>query len=594
MPSSSSDKNFFPQELRKYSEVCLALDEKNDNKILITSTQTNHKEIHNKLKLYNQGYAKRDVVFLKNPPTMINGLPQGIHGDIYEVSTDSDEIEHTKIVGNGYCGLVTAIVAKGIFDDSFISTEFIDEKKDPKDLKQEFYDDWERILAICPDETKNNVRDLRSNNASRKSWLYDTILEIINHGIRDKNNFPIRIGEENFGRSPHSERKIAFLKHLSQASDANFLNAIQNGLGGISLQDLLSGSDTMNPNESKLCLDVLTKFTRLLGKQKNTVGSGANINQEAVFNFYNLMAEAIEGSNFNHKELKSCIEKEKIIKSLQDSFNTYFELKKEEISQENKKLYQSIKAVTRECLLEKLSDPIEEQKKSFFKRINLKSEDDPQYYYKELKTVSDKFDKEDGFKSKISQLEEIALSNALIKEDYCFLIRNDNNFLEAMLPDSNQLKPQFSFDGWGKKIEFSDYKITIEGQEVDQINFTKNDGSKEDIVKKLYEDYQGDPKRFQLGVIDFFRNADEVELVYKDNSVDNLEQGSKKKLKYVNGKDEVQEVKDDDRQEKEKIDYFKIKLDAYLKPQQTQSPNSHVRSPQSQGSNPQRNGCSQS
>jgi hypothetical protein len=581
MSPSPSDKKFFPEELRRYSEVCKELDKSDDNKIFITSTQLLYKEIHKSLKFYNQGCKKRGVVILKNPPKPVNGLSipsQGTHWDIHQASTDSDDIQHTRIIGNGYCALVTAIVAKGIFDDQFDSNEFIDSLTNPKDLKNEFYNNWKRILDICPDEIKDDVKALMNSGASSETWLDDdVILKIINHNIKNPNNLPTPIFENSFLRSAHFERKIAFLRHSNQADDDEFLNMIKNGLGGITLGELLSGSGEMNADELKLYFDVLKQLTKLLNVPTNKIGVN-QINPEAVINFYNLMPEAILELNLNEK---NCIKEEEKIKLLQDSFNAYFESEKTDASEENKKKYQSQKNTTRERLLEKLSDPIKKQKESFLKKITKKVDEDKDkdkdkdYYYILLKDASDKFggNDKDDFKSKISKLENTKLNNHMLDDVYRFLLRNDSTFLEAMLPDSNQLKPQFSFSGWGKKIEFSDCKITFGGNEVVGIYDGNEEEVKENIISKLCKDYQGDPKRFQLGVIDFFRNTKSAELVYDDKTLLILEEKNKKMFKYnlVDGRDEFQVVENDDRQkeeeEKKEINHFKTRLDAYLNPQ---------------------------
>jgi hypothetical protein len=111
-----------------------------------------------------------------------------------------------------------------------------------------------------------------------------------------------------------------------------------------------------------------------------------------------------------------------------------------------------------------------------------------------------------------------------LKPSFAFLARRDPDFIPAIIPEILQLKPKIAFKGWGKKIEFKDGKILINDQEVKEI---KNDQDV-DVIKELRKDFlqdfsQKDHPLFKHAVIDFFRNADKVTLVYSDDKKQNEE-----------------------------------------------------------------------
>ncbi len=151
--------------------------------------------------------------------------------------------------------------------------------------------------------------------------------------------------------------------------------------------------------------------------------------------------------------------------------------------------------------------------------------------------------KSDSFKDRIIKLSE---SKHPFSQEFCdafdFLYANDKeNFIIAMTPDNFQLKPKGPFEGWGLNAVFKGMDLTIEGKEVSQIFDIKG----KDILSELKKDpyYQDKPKLFAQAVVYFFRREGrDVQLVYNDNSKQDLSQ-NQKKLKKI-AKDKVEDCND--------------------------------------------------
>ncbi len=578
----------FPQALKKYSPIQSLL---NSNKtaeghplkpiVVILSgdpsqvgVPTLEKSLREIKEHVESSGEKREqkIIFIRNT---------GDHWTVHERSTANNHATDHRINGNGYCGLTSAIVASELINGQplpeqgspasifkneggcfNILTEHDNsvgiENKDVL-LKSCFGDSSELEEGSLKKLAHDAVVKLIDNNGASSIdkvdengnpvikdekkvpdylWLSDLqIMEVIKHRSKNKFVYLEENCHESLPRTPHFERKVAFLKYLDspgiKISDFDKLDEL-------TLSELLFDSrdkSKYDPDRVKLCLKVLNKFIDEIAPEK------VEEKKEKLLDFYKLMEDVSRNA-----ETWTVSMDDEFLK-IQKKFDSLGNLltDEEEYERLNKDIKNNLEA--------KSASILSDQKKIFLKELKEnKSTEDLQEFQDFLK---EEFDpkKKDTFKDRINKLLENAFSfndepllfdeedvdifgtdyskqknnKEALKTSFTFLARRDPDFIPAIIPDRYQLNPQKPFKGWGKKIEFKEGgKIFIDDKEVEKIFDTNG----KDIIGELRQDFKGNDKLFNLAVIDFFRRADEVTLKYVNNDIpEKLENNDRKTLK---------------------------------------------------------------
>ena len=562
----SPPQKYFPDILRTYSSVCRELDDDNnkDKKILIVNQIREAEDIVSKLRLYNQGLPfERDIVLLNNPQRDVlsrEGVKirsVGNHWDIIEASTNGESaLNKTEILGEGYCGLITAIVASQKFNPEFQVDNYIqDSESGVKDLKAEIYQqaregNYQQILAICPEgEANDKVLSLMSNNAASETWLEDrAMIDIINHNCTEEKK-PLEIQAPIFKRSVFFERKIAFLKHLNdQVTNISSYNSNQDL--GISLEDLFfdkshepSAKDLYDVQETKLGIEVLNKF---------------NDEEESddKKNKYNLFYQLIKNIE-DKQDLGDLRQDEKDVIHLQ-------------IHTIKQRMEEHEYLTEREGGDKKDEDTISEidkNKKLFLTEINRQDINYADFFMRQGCLA---FEENDPltFRGAILDLAERsdAWENYNIKKIYQTLFTDDTaKFCTAITPDYYQPKPLGIFKGWGLEAVFKGTDLTIEGKKVEQI--FDNEGR--DILAELKEEkfVKDNPELFAYAVTYFFRKEEgNIDIVYSGGEKKNLSSLDKKNWqidKEGNPQEVKKEIPDIVIDNIDTEEYFKKRFEAY-------------------------------
>jgi hypothetical protein len=380
------------------------------------------------------------------------------------------------------------------------------------------------------DESGIKVLDNQGNAVQEDIWLKDDeILEVIKHRSPDRFVDINEISEhqesthDSLSRTPHFERKVAFLKYLdsliTKISDID-------GLEGLTLSQLLFDSNDKSkydPDRVKLCIKVLDKF---IGENPS---SDTPEKKKKILDFYKLM----EDVSSNAEDWTASFDNDFLaVKAKFDSLG----IKDDEYQRLDKK-------ITKNLATRPISE-IDVAKKNFYKELKSEKSKEDLIEFQDLLKKTFKKDGGTSFKDKINLLMEKAFLQEFnidsidifdndygktynkenLKPSFAYLARYDPDFIPAIIPEILQLKPKIAFKGWGKKIEFKDGKILIDDQEVKEI---KNDQGV-DVIKELRNDFPQDSSKqdhplFKHAVIDFFRNADGVTLVYSDDKKQNEE-----------------------------------------------------------------------
>jgi hypothetical protein len=207
---------------------------------------------------------------------------------------------------------------------------------------------------------------------------------------------------------------------------------------------------------------------------------------------------------------------------------------------------------------EDLKDEIEKKKKffsSYIEKTEESEESEESKQSEEIKKVAqfisdvDKVFKDNpttSFRERLDQLVALSKLDSVpdeLKDSFNFLSKVDeNNFLPVIIPEYFQPQPKVPFQGWGLKAVFNGLNLTIQGKEVSQIH----DKDGKDILEGLKKAFKDDPKLFAYAVIDFFRRTQEnINLVYKDETKEELNKYKKKSIKIVDGKVQVQSASED-------------------------------------------------
>lgn len=526
-------------------------------------------------------HDSKKIILVHNP---------GAHWTVYETSLSGKSITTHAIRGNGYCALTSAIVASELINGTSLPQDGCEndllKKKVITDIDDKVFcfniktlgdssdtddsalggEEKAKLLEGCfgdvtslsegspkklaydatvilidkkgveridkVDENGKKVLDKEGKVVQEDIWLNgDEILEVIKHRSRNQFFDINEISEnqelinESLSRTPHFERKVAFLKYLKDRPKVS--DDFGDEMEGVTLEDLLPSDKSKYSGEpTPLCLDVLDKFIKEDDSQDK---------KGKFLVFYKLMLDCAQ-----HQDAWGASTDDRFVK-LKESFDKYAEGNDIKDNQDYKKVKKDLEKAEEELVKKYL---LKEVRESFFNQLKIKPKDKEETKNNKRRNLQalegllvDISKKENGtFKNRIEDLSRRVnekpsqFTEGFIDYFNC-LTRYDPDFIPAIIPEILQLKPKIAFKGWGKKIEFKDGKILIDDQEVKEI---KNDQGV-DVIGKLRIDFpkdssQKDHPLFKHAVIDFFRNADGVTLVYSDQTESKLEQVQKETL----------------------------------------------------------------
>ena len=580
----------FPQALKRLSPIQALLDStkiEDGRKKPILYIRSEKGSSHEKFLNEIKEHAK-DILDENDSQRIILVHNPGAHWTVYETSLSEKSITTHDIRGNGYCALTSAIVASELInggvlpqddgendllkkkpitdigdnvfrfniktlgdssnpEDSALEKEektkllegcFGDvtslSEKSPKKLA---YDDTVRLIdkkgverIDKVDEKGETVLDNEGNAVKEDIWLKDEeILEVIKHRSPDRFVDINKISEnqesahESLSRTPHFERKVAFLKYLKD-DQVKVSDDFSASMEGVKSEDLLSSDKSKYSGETTpLCLDVLDKFIKEDDLQDKN---------GKFLVFYKLMLDCAQ-----HQDAWGASTDNRFAK-LKKSFDDYAKGNDIKDKTDYKKAKQDLEKAEEELVKKYLLNPVRE---SFYNQLQINPKEASNNKKRNLQALEgllvDISKKENGtFKVRIEGLSKRVnkkpsqFTGGFIDYFNC-LNRRDPDFIPTIIPEILQLKPKIAFKGWGKKIEFKDGKILIDDQEVKEI---KNDQDV-DVIKELRNDFPQDSSKqdrplFKHAVIDFFRNADKVTLVYDNKTEEKLEQVQKETL----------------------------------------------------------------
>jgi hypothetical protein len=488
---------------------------------------------------------EQKIIFIRNT---------GDHWTVHERSTANNHATDHIINGNGYCGLTSAIVASELINGKALpgrdeSNDILrkqgdvfnvlakDDKsfelKNKKTLlescfgdatslgantsKKLAYDEVEKLILHKGiryiDKVDENGKPVIKDGkiVSDELWLTDEeIIEVLKHRSKNKFVYLEENCHESLPRTPHFERKVAFLKYLNDPAVTISDDLDESVMGSLTLEYLLSSDQLKYSGEpTQLCLNVLDKFI---------AQDDSNKKKEKFIDFYKLMLDLAQ-----HQDAWGASTDNRFVE-LKKSFDDYAKGNEIKENPEYNSAKQDLKKAEEELVKKYL---LEQVRESFFNQLAINPKETPKIQANKQRNLTTleailidiSETKNVTFKQRIEDLsEKVNARPSQFTDDFIdyfnCLNRRDPNFIPAIIPDRYQLNPKQPFKGWGKKIEFKeDGIIFIDGEKVKEIL----DKDKKDIIVKLGRDFKGNDKLFNLAVIDFFRRADEVTLKYVDN-----------------------------------------------------------------------------